>query len=224
MSASLLGNPLQLIEQGGFTILILLLCSLIAWAVIFERLWRYRRLNQDLRLFHSEATTTVLQTDSAHISDKLRALIAAHPRLPTAKLVETALDRLQARDARIRERWLEAVERKRQLLNQDLRQHLWILATIGSAAPFIGLFGTVVGILQSFQEIARTGAGGFTVVAAGISEALIATAAGIVVALIAVMAYNAFQTRWSALVLLIRIHAEELSEIIEATREADRGA
>ena len=62
------------------------------------------------------------------------------------------------------------------------------------------LFGTVVGILTAFQNMAKTGSGGFAVVASGISESLIATAAGIVVAVISVMAYNAFQTRWNQLV------------------------
>jgi biopolymer transport protein ExbB len=126
------------------------------------------------------------------------------------------LERLSSNDRRIRAKWIEALERRRQLLNQDLKRNLWILGTIGSASPFIGLFGTVVGVLRSFQEMARTGSGGFAVVAAGISESLIATAAGIVVAVIAVMAFNAFQTRWNALVLTIRIHTEEFTEVLSS--------
>ena len=118
-------------------------------------------------------------------------------------------------DERVRARWQEAMERKRSLINQELRGSLWILGTIGSASPFIGLFGTVVGILGAFHNMASSGSGGFAVVASAISEALIATAAGIVVAVIAVLAYNAFQTRWSALVLNVRIQAEELAEMLE---------
>ena len=87
-----------------------------------------------------------------------------------------------------------------------------ITGTIASAAPFIGLAGTVVGILRAFNEMARKGAGGFTVVAAGISEALVATAAGIVVAVVAVIAFNALQTRWSQFVLLIKIQTEVRSQ------------
>ena len=67
---------------------------------------------------------------------------------------------------------------------------LWIIGTIGSLAPFIGLFGTVVGIMKAFHEIAIEGSGGFEVVAAGISEALIATAVGLGVAIIALAFYN----------------------------------
>ena len=74
----------------------------------------------------------------------------------------------------------------------QLRRGLGLLATIGSTAPFIGLLGTVVGIINAFQSIAATGAGGMSVVSGGIAEALISTALGIFVAIPAVVAYNTF--------------------------------
>jgi biopolymer transport protein ExbB len=204
---------LGLVASGGFAMYPLLLCSLVAWVVIIERFWRYRRMGEDLRSFHLEALNASLRDDQ----DALRALCARHAKLPTSRLLVVALERISAKDSRLQSRWVEALERKRQLVNQDLRSYLWLLGTIGSAAPFIGLFGTVVGILRSFHDIARTGSGGFTVVAAGISESLIATAAGIVVGVISVMAYNAFQTKWSGLVLLIRVQAEEMVEILDSS-------
>lgn len=193
----------------------LVICSVLAWVVIFERLWTYRKLGNHLKNFHMEAYTTLLKSGSNSDMDALRGLCHQNSDLPTSRLLMVALDRLTSKDSRLRSRWVEAVERKRHLLNLDLRQNLWILGTIGSSAPFIGLFGTVVGILRSFREMARTGSGGFAVVASGISESLVATAAGIVVAVIAVMAYNAFQTRLNTLVLMIRIQTEELAEILE---------
>lgn len=199
-----------MIRSGGPVMYPLLLCSLVSWAVILERLWNYRKLGNELKSFHLEALNALLRNDR----DALRRLCDRNIDLPTSRILVTALERLSSNDPRIRSKWMEAVERRRQLLNQDLRRYLWILGTIGSAAPFIGLFGTVVGVLQSFQQMAVKGAGGFTVVAAGISEALIATAVGIVVAVIAVMAFNAFQTRWNTLVLTIRIHTEEFAEIL----------
>jgi biopolymer transport protein ExbB len=207
-------NLLELVRAGGFAMYPLLLCSLVVWAVIFERLWRYWKLGQTLRIFHVEAMNALLRDDE----DGIRKLCDKHRRLPTAELLDTALGRLRAKDERVRTGWIEAVERRRQLVNSELRQFLWLLGTIGSAAPFIGLFGTVVGILRSFQDMARTGSGGFAVVAAGISESLIATAAGIVVAVIAVMSYNAFQTKWSALVLMVRLHTEEFLELLGRDR------
>lgn len=202
----------HLVISGGFTMYPLVICSLLVWGVIFERLWTYRRLGASLKSFHLEATHTLL----SHDLDALRGLCHRNSGLPTARLLRVALERISSKDVRLRGRWLEALERKRQLLNFELRQNLWILGTIGSSAPFIGLLGTVVGILRSFQEMAKTGSGGFTVVAAGISEALVTTAAGIVVAVIAVIAFNAFQTRWSQLVLTLRVHAEDLSEMLAA--------
>lgn len=197
----------------------LLICSLVSWVVIFERIWSYRRLGQDLKSFHLEALNALLRNDR----EALKRLCDRNADLPTSRILMTALERLGSNDPRIRERWMEAVDRRRQLLNHDLRSYLWILGTIGSAAPFIGLFGTVVGVLESFQQMAAKGSGGFAVVAAGISEALIATAAGIVVAVIAVMAFNAFQTRWNGLVLTIRVHTEEFSEILSSLENPPAG-
>lgn len=207
------GGIFGFIRSGGFAMYPLVVCSLVGWALIFERIWHYRSLAEELRAFHLEAINALLRNER----ESLKSLCARHPRLPTARLMASALERISARDERLRARWPEALERRRQLINQELRRGLWVLGTIGSASPFIGLFGTVVGILQSFNQMAAKGAGGFTVVAAGISEALIATAAGIVVAVIAVIAYNAFQTRWSGLVLTIKLHTEELAEMLEAT-------
>lgn len=188
----------------------LLLCSLAVWGVIFERLWCFRRLSTELRSFHLEAAGLLLRGDLA----ALNGLCHRHPTLPTARILMAGLERLGSTDPRLRLRWAEALERRRLLINQELRQNFWVLGTIGSASPFIGLFGTVIGILRSFQEMAKTGSGGFAVVASGISESLIATAAGIVVAVIAVMAYNTFQTRWSSLTLTIRLQTEELAEMM----------
>jgi len=206
-------------RDGGLIMYPLLLCSLAVWGVILERLWVYRKLGQALTTFHLEALQLLLRGDR----EELRGLCSRHSELPTSRLMQVALERLDSKDARIQAHWHEALERRRQLLNQELRRNLWVLGTIASAAPFIGLFGTVVGILKSFGQIARTGSGGFAVVASGISEALVATAAGIIVAVIAVMAFNAFQTRWSGLVLTIRLQTEELAEVLAASRKDSDG-
>jgi biopolymer transport protein ExbB len=200
----------SVMSSGGFTMYPLLICSVMVWGVIFERLWNYRRLGNHMKAFYLEAMNSLLRADL----NGLRDLCHRNSDLPNSRLLVLALDRISSKDERIRSRWQEALERKRQLINQELRQNLWILGTIGSSAPFIGLFGTVVGILRSFQEMARTGSGGFAVVAAGISESLVATAAGIVVAVVSVMAFNAFQVRWNSLVLTLRLQTEELNELL----------
>ncbi len=200
----------DLVVSGGFTMVPLVFCSLVAWGVIFERLWNYKWLERDLKSFHLLAINTLLCSDF----EALGTLCRSHDGLPTARLLQVALERLRSKDLRLKDGWFEALERKRQVINLELRRNLWILGTIGNAAPFIGLFGTVIGILRSFQSIAKVGSGGFAVVAAGISESLIATAAGIVVAVVSVLAFNAFQTRWSSVTTLIRVSAEELCELL----------
>ncbi len=193
----------------------LVFCSVIAWVVIFERTFRFRKLQVSLKEFHLEAMNLLLRKDLGQVKELCRK----NEELPTSKLLQTAIERRYASDPKMQKNWVEALERKRQLVNLDVKRNLWVLGTIGSASPFIGLAGTVIGILRAFGQMSREGAGGFTVVAAGISEALIATAAGIVVAVVSVMAYNIFQTRASKFILLIKIQAEEFAEMI-----ADEGS
>ncbi|RYX85897.1 hypothetical protein EON83_03840 [bacterium] len=99
-----------------------------------------------------------------------------------------------------------------------LQGHLPILATIASTAPYVGLFGTVLGILSAFAEIARTGQTGAAVVAAPIAEALTATALGLGVAIPAVMAYNYFSGRVNDLGLRVETHALDLAARMPAPK------
>ncbi len=100
-----------------------------------------------------------------------------------------------------------------------LHGHLSVLATVASTAPYIGLFGTVLGILSAFDEIARTGQTGASVVAAPIAEALTATALGLGVAIPAVMAYNYFSGRVNDLGLRVETHALDLAARIPVSSE-----
>ncbi len=86
-----------------------------------------------------------------------------------------------------------ALERQAQREQQNLKRGLNLLATVGSTAPFVGLLGTVMGIINAFQQMAATGSGGLGTVSAGIAEALVTTAFGLLVAIPAVMAFNSMQ-------------------------------
>jgi biopolymer transport protein ExbB len=88
-----------------------------------------------------------------------------------------------------------AIQRATALTSNDLKKGIPALATIGSTAPFVGLLGTVVGVINAFTGIAATGSGGLGAVSAGISEALVETALGLVVAIPAVWIYNYFTTK-----------------------------
>src|SRR5690606_17709054 len=87
------------------------------------------------------------------------------------------------------------MERTNERDTANLKKGLALIATTGSTAPFVGLLGTVVGIINSFQGLSSDGGGGLSSVAGGISEALVATAVGLLVAIPAVMAYNYFNAR-----------------------------
>jgi len=98
-------------------------------------------------------------------------------------------------DLEIVEAASRAVERSTLLTVSDFKKGIGSLATIATTAPFIGLFGTVIGIINAFRGMAATGSGGIAAVSAGISEALVTTAFGLFVAIPAVWAYNYFQNR-----------------------------
>ena len=111
-----------------------------------------------------------------------------------------------------------AVERERAQLGLRLKKNLWILGTIGATTPFVGLFGTVAGIMRSFRELGLDveagGTGGTAAVMTGISEALVATAAGILVAVEAVILFNYFQSRIARLNVEMRLQIEEFMELL----------
>jgi biopolymer transport protein ExbB len=107
-----------------------------------------------------------------------------------------------------------AVDRERQRVTLTLKGQLWTLGTIGSVAPFIGLFGTVWGILRAFEQIGVTHQAGIDVVGPGIAEALVTTAAGILVAIEAMVIYNYFMSRLAKTQLELKLMAEEFVELL----------
>ena len=102
----------------------------------------------------------------------------------------------------------------------EMKKGIGGLATIGSSAPFIGLFGTVIGIVNAFTGIAQSGSGGLAAVSAGIAEALITTAFGILVAVPAVMAFNYFTTRLERFQIEMSNSSAELLDFFVKKHEA----
>ena len=102
-----------------------------------------------------------------------------------------------------------------------LERGLPFLGTVGSSAPFVGLFGTVVGIITTFQSIGRAGSASLAVVGPGMAEALVATGVGLLAAIPATIAYNAFATRLDSLDSSLNLYAEELVEDLGLERRAD---
>lgn len=105
--------------------------------------------------------------------------------------------------------------RKLELLSAEGRRGMGILASTGSTAPFIGLFGTVIGIITAFQGIAASGGGGIAAVSAGIAEALIVTAVGLAVAIAAVLFFNYLTARFDRFDMSMQHAASELVDYLE---------
>ena len=125
-------NLIALFESGGFVMYPLLICSLAIWAVIFERSWRFRSLSRNLEPFYSKAVELALKNDRKD----LERHCLENGSLPTSRVISEAIHRLGSDNVKVRKNWLRAVERKRLAENQDLKKGLWVLGTIGSAAPF----------------------------------------------------------------------------------------
>jgi biopolymer transport protein ExbB len=182
-----MGVPAKVV--GAF----LMIMGLMSLTVFIERLLALRRSRAAARGFAAEAGET-LQSGAV---EEVIAEAAKYPQGHLPRLVQSTLTTYwQARHTADGsgltplERTRRHVERRLEELGADLRRGMSILASVGSVAPFVGLLGTVVGIITAFQGIAATGSGGLGAVSAGISEALVETALGLVVAIPAVWFYN----------------------------------
>ena len=192
--------------HGGGAMLVIGLCSLLALGVAFERALALWGLGEASRRLADAVVRSLYRGDL----QEARAA-CERSRTPFADLLLAAF----ARHGRAAPEAVQAaVERERAQAGMRLRARLWILGTIGAVAPFVGLFGTVVGIMRAFQDMAAHPGGGFAIVSAGISEALIATAAGIAVAIEAVVLFNYFTSRVAQLSLSMKIAAEEVLELL----------
>jgi biopolymer transport protein ExbB len=203
---------LTMIEQGYYATYPLLLISVVCLAIIFERLWALRGI---MGYAAKSADTLVGQLRQGKVNEALQST-QARGNAPE-RVFHTLIAASQTQD---RDHLLELDDERRYQEGLELKRYIWVLATAGASAPFIGLFGTVVGILVAFQSMAIMGTGGFSVVAAGISEALISTALGLAVAIIAVIFYNYFSVKIENINAILRINADRL---IEAALQGRQG-
>ena len=200
-------NLIDIIHKGAIATYPLILLSIVSVAVVFERLWSLRSIaSVTLRI-----TESIMDPIKKGQRDLAIAICKQNSQSPASRIFLNILDREAGQRLEVANSFAaEAMFEE----TQKLKKHLWILGTVASSAPFIGLLGTVVGIIKSFESMAIAGTGGFAVVAAGISEALVATALGLAVAIIAVIFYNYFQTRISTLNALFRIQVAKILQNI----------
>jgi len=185
MEFSIVQKLLGITLLGSAWILWLLIgLSILSVSIMIERFFYFRKSDINFPQFSEKLSKVLLSGDTTEIVK----LCAQSPALES-QVVLRGLEH-QARGPRaMEESMLAYVISER----QNLDRGIVVLGTLGNNAPFIGLFGTVLGIIIAFQDLARNPAGGPSVVMAGISEALIATAVGLMVAIPAVIAFNYFQ-------------------------------
>lgn len=190
----------------------LLICSIISLSVILERLWtisRAARAAGRLNKLVAESTGDGTFTDALALSRRDES--------PLGLVYKAVLSQPDLEDS-MRTR---VAQQRHAAATRILKRHIWLIGTIGSLAPFIGLLGTVIGIVRAFENMAATGSGGFAVVAAGISEALVATAAGLLVGVMSIFSFNAFNVRIANLTAQWREWTDELLIRMAAPRQRE---
>jgi len=168
-------------------ILILIACSIYSWAVIFEKFKLFKKINRSTEEFenkfwNSKSAETFYNNLPATTEDPMALLFR--------DAMQNLLKRRSKSDLNVRMTTLLETGIEKQVTK--ISKGFTFLATVGSTAPFIGLFGTVWGIMNSFQSIAISRNTSLAIVAPGIAEALFATALGLLAAIPAVVAYNKF--------------------------------
>lgn len=219
------GSLLGMIADAGFMVkfvlLILLIFSIISWTIIFLKFRYYRKIRKENEDFDSDYQR----------SNKLSEVVPAAKKYPHSTTAEvfrvgyaelSKINKVSKDTARPEEISLSSIDNVQRALNRasntemtKLESSLGFLATTGSASPFIGLFGTVWGIMETFKAIGARGSATLAVVAPGISEALIATAAGLAAAIPAVIFYNYFLNKSKTMVQEMDNFSDEFLNIVE---------
>ena len=197
---------LQVLSMGGFTMYILLLCSVLSLGVIIDRLIAYGKKSRARRAPFMDRIREELRR-----KDMERALeICRDTDAPFARVVQAGLEKA----GRTEKVLTGVMERQIAMEEAKLERLTSIVGTIGNIAVYIGLFGTVLGIIRAFRDISAAGTGGMDVVIAGVAEALITTATGLAVAVPSVVLHNYFSRRVERFVDDMELAASEASDLL----------
>lgn len=165
---------------------LLVALSIVSVGVMIERGLFLRARRVDIDALSRDARKALRENDATAFQNRYQS--------STAMAAQVAVRGLAEKDRGI-DAVSESMNSEKTRARKDYERYLVILGTLGNNAPFIGLFGTVIGVIQAFQDLSSDSQGGAEVVMAGISEALVATAVGLLVAIPAVIAFNYFNRR-----------------------------
>ena len=205
----------EIVRAGGPLMWPIIVCSIGAAAIVLERLWTL----QDRRVLPPELTQKVWQlVETNQVNEKV--ISALEQNSPLGKLLAAGL----ANRHRPREIMMERLEDTGRHVVHELERFLNTLGTIAGVCPLLGLLGTVTGIIRAFNAIQAGGMGDPRALSGGIAEALIATAAGLCVAIPALITYRYLRGRVDRIVIEMEKHAIRIADAVEAAGRRERGA
>ena len=204
---------LEIVQSGGWLMVPILLCSVIAAAISVERLWTLQRSRITPRNLLAQVWGSLKNEEFD--APKLRDLRALNP---LGQVFAAGIGNAK----RGREIMKEAMDEAASQVSHDLERYLTSLCIVASVSPLLGLLGTVVGMIKVFTALMIEGAGNANVLAGGISQALITTAAGLSVAIPALIFHRFFQRRVDELVVNMEQEASKLVDIMHGGQEDPR--
>lgn len=199
---------IEILNMGGWTLYILLFCSIVSITIIILKIFEFKKKGRIDAKSLIKTVKKKIQEEPA----TLAVLYCEKINTPVANVIKAGLLKYADNFSTNVE---ETMNREVLIETIKLEKYTTIVGTIGSVAVYIGLFGTVLGIIRSFHDISQVGSGGITVVIRGVSEALIATAAGLCVAIPAVAAYNFFMKRIDNFVVEMEYAVSALEELLK---------
>jgi biopolymer transport protein ExbB len=199
----------EIVRAGGPLMWPIILCSIAAAAIVLERLWTL----QDRRVLPRELTQKVWQLiEQNQINEKV--ITALEQNSPLGRVLAAGL----ANRHRSREVMMERLEDTGRHVIHELERFLGALGTIAAVSPLLGLLGTVIGIIHAFNAIQAGGMGDPRALSAGIGESLVATAAGLIVAIPALLAHRALRAKVDNIVIEIEKDAARLADALETAQ------
>jgi biopolymer transport protein ExbB len=202
----------EIVKAGGYVMWPIILCSIAAAAIFVERLWTL----QEKRVIPKELTKKVVQwIETRELNDKMIAALEQNS--PLGKVIAVGL----ANRNRSRDILVERVTDTGRHVVHELERFIGMLGTIASISPLLGLLGTVSGIINAFNDITVRGTGDPRILSGGIAQALVATAAGLVVAIPALVGYRYLRGRIEGLVIQMEKEAMTLVELLESQKSRD---
>ena len=201
----------ELVQSGGLMMIPIIICSIITLAVVVERMWAL----QTKRVAPKHMVSQIYHLYKRNKMDN-NALTALRESSALGQILAAGLSTIEKE----REIMKESIEETGRHVVHELEKYLNMLGTVASISPLLGLLGTVIGMIKVFTVITSQGVGNPAILAGGISEALITTAAGLSVAIPSLIAYRYFRRRIDDHVVMMEQEAIKLVEIIHGQRSS----